>query len=157
VNCDLGIAAWGHSQGGLVAVMSANYDPRIRGAWATGYGGDARSMLSTHRLRVVNGEADTSNGTASVLNGITGLSPDLCPDPDQCLREDGSGWIIVRKAELADPANSSADHCWFDRRSCGDTTLSLEPTWVDASATRAYALESNADWLAATTLRTDLP
>jgi hypothetical protein len=157
VDCSLGIATWGHSQGGLVAMMAADYDERVRAAWATGYGGEKQVSLSKHRMRVVNGEADLNNGTAAVLNDITGLSPAMCPDPDHCLRDDGSGWVIVRKAELASPAISTADHCWFDRRACGDATLSLEPTWIDPSSKRAYALEANADWLATTARRTDLP
>lgn len=157
VDCALGVATWGHSQGGLVAMMAGNYDARVRAAWATGYGGEQQVTLSKHRMRVVNGEADLNNGTAAVLNAITGLTPAMCPDPDQCLRDDGSGWVIVRKAELADPMRSSADHCWFDRRACSDATLSLEPTWIDPSSTRAYALEANGDWLAHTARRTDLP
>jgi hypothetical protein len=150
VDCDLGVATWGHSQGGYVAVMAANFDARVRAAWATGYGGDASSTLSKHRLRVVNGEADTTNGTADVLNGTTGLSASECPDPNQCLREDGSGWIIVRKAELTDPVGSSADHCWFYKSACVDATFRLEPSWADPHSERTYALEPNADWVATT-------
>ena len=154
VDCELGIATWGHSQGAYVGVAAARLDPRVRAAWATGYGGDASSTLSPNRLRVVNGEADSSNGTADVLNMITGLTPADCPgDANECLRPDGSGWIIVRKSELADPDTSSADHCWFDKRACLDSTIALEPSWIDPSSTRAYALEANADWLVRTALR----
>ncbi len=153
VDCDLGIATWGHSQGGYVAVMAGNYEPRVRAAWATGYGGDASSKLSPHRLRVVNGEADTTNGTASVLNGITGLTAGDCPDPDQCLRSDGSGWIIVRKSALSDPASSSADHCWFYKAFCTASGFRLEPSWIDPLSTRSFAIEPNADWVASTVRR----
>jgi hypothetical protein len=153
VDCAKGIGTWGHSMGGYVAVMAGNYDSRVRAAWATGYGGDASSMLSTRRLRVVNGEADTTNGTAAVLNEITGLGPGECPDPDQCLRDDGSGWIIVRKSDLMDPVGSSADHCWFYKSSCGAPGFRLEPSWIDAESTRSFALEPNADWVAATVRR----
>jgi hypothetical protein len=152
VDCERGIATWGHSQGGYVAVMAANHDARIRAAWATGYGGDGQSRLPKDRLRVVNGEADLSNGTANVLHQITGLTPAACPDSDQCLRENGSGWVIVRKADLADPVGSTADHCWFYKASCGAPSFRLEPSWVDPLSERAYALEGNADWLAATAL-----
>jgi hypothetical protein len=130
--------------------MAYNQEPRVRAAWATGYGGDGAAKLSTQRLRVVNGEGDTSNGTAATLNMITGLTPALCPDPDQCLRADGSGWVIVRAKDLADPANSSADHCWFDKRHCSDSAVSLEPNWIDPASDKAFALERNADWLSAT-------
>ena len=158
VDCELGIATWGHSQGGFVGVAAANHDPRVRGAWATGYGGDADVRLSRHRLRVVNGEADTSNGTAATLNAITGLTAaDCAPDASVCLRADGSGWIIVRRSELADPASGSADHCWFDKRACLDGQLRLEPSWVDPASQRPYALELNADWLARTARDATLP
>jgi hypothetical protein len=152
VDCNLGIATWGHSQGAAVAIAAANYDPRVRGVWATGYGGNMESKISKHRVRVVNGENDQT----SKLDETTGLSKEACTGPDQCLREDGSGWIIVRKAQLADPESSTADHCWFDRRSCKSKTFVLEPTWVDPDSKAPYALESNADWLAATVKRTDL-
>jgi hypothetical protein len=151
VDCELGIATWGHSQGALVGLLAARFDARVRAAWTTGYGGDGRSTLSPNRLRVVNGEADTNNGTPEVLNSITGLSAADCPaGASTCLRPDGSGWIIVRRSELAAPESSSADHCWFDKRACLDSAIALEPTWVDRASTRAYAIEPNADWLART-------
>jgi hypothetical protein len=153
VDCDLGIAMWGHSQGAAVAAASANYDARVRAVWTTGYGGNMKTRLSPHRMRVVNGEDDQTGK----LGTTVGLTKDECTGADQCLRADGSGWIIVRKAQLADPERATADHCWFDRRACKDGTLSLEPTWVDPASKRPYALEANADWLAKTARRTDLP
>lgn len=148
VDCDLGLATWGHSQGAYVAAMTYNFDARVRAVWTTGYGGDAATQLPLNRLRVVNGEADSSNGTAAKLMMITGLTQTECPDPDQCLRANGSGWIIVRKSELADPATSSADHCWFDRPSCSANTITLEPNWIDPNSDKPFALERNADWVA---------
>ena len=154
VDCELGIATWGHSQGGYVAHMAHNREPRVRASWATGYGGDGAATLPHERLRVVNGEADAGdNGTAAKLSMITGLTAAECPDADQCLRADGSGWIIVRKSELAMPDTSTADHCWFDRPSCGASTVVLEPNWVDPASDKAFALEPNADWVAATVRR----
>jgi hypothetical protein len=153
VDCELGIATWGHSQGGYVAAMAYNHEPRVRAAWTTGYGGDGGATLPKERFRVVNGEADAvDNGTASKLSMIAGFSPDECSAPDQCLREDGSGWIIVRLSELAMPETSSADHCWFDRPSCG-AAIALEPNWVDPMSDKPFALELNADWVARTTRR----
>lgn len=154
VDCELGIATWGHSQGAYVAHKAHNLEPRVRAAWTTGYGGDAGSTLPHDRLRVVNGENDAAdNGTAAKLMMITGLTPAECPLPDRCLREDGSGWIIVRKSALAMPETSSADHCWFDRPSCGASMIALEPSWVDPASDEPFALEPNADWLAATARR----
>jgi hypothetical protein len=148
VDCDLGIAAWGHSQGGYVAATAYNLEPRIGAVWATGYGDSADATLPRDRLRVVNGEADLTNGMASTLNRVTDLTTDECPMPDRCLRTDGSGWIIVRASELAMPDTSTADHCWFDRPSCSATSVVLEPNWVDPLSDKAFALESNADWVA---------
>ena len=156
VDCSLGIATWGHSLGGYVAHMAFNSDARVRGSWATGYGGEASANLSKHRLRVVNGEADGQNGTASSLNVSTGLSAAECTQPDQCLRPDGSGWIIVRARELQNPG-ATADHCWFDRASCSATALVLEPSWIDPNSSKSFALEVNADWLARTVRNTQLP
>lgn len=154
VDCELGIATWGHSQGAYVAHMAHNREPRVRAVWTTGYGGDGAATLPVDRLRVVNGEADAGdNGTAAKLTMITGMNAEQCTEPDQCLREDGSGWIIVRKSELAMPETSSADHCWFDRPSCTASTIALEPNWVDPASDKEFALKANADWVAATTRR----
>lgn len=164
VNCDLGIATWGHSQGALMAHMAFNYDARVRAVWATGYGGDeeglfnplTRATLPDTRLRVVNGEFDVApSGTPQGLTAITGMTPSECPLDGrvQCLRPDGSGWIQVQKAALAAPDASSADHCWFDRRSCFDAAPVLEPNWVNPDSTQPFALETNADWVAATARR----
>lgn len=152
VDCDLGIATWGHSQGALVAHLAANSEPRVRAAWATGYGGDARATLPPNRFRVVNGEADTTNGMVVSLNATAGFTSADCPDDGrkECLRSDGSGWIIVQRADCQ---NATADHCWFDRKSCSDTNIVLEPNWVDPASTKAFALERNADWVAGTVRR----
>jgi hypothetical protein len=152
VDCELGIVTWGHSQGAYVAHMAANYEPRVRAAWLTGYGGEPKATLAKDRLRVVNAEGDTSNGTVAVLNQIAGFTSAECPDDGrgQCLRENGSGWIVVRRADCQ---VSSADHCWFDRKNCLDSVPVLEPNWVDPASTKAFALTSNADWVAATVRR----
>jgi hypothetical protein len=75
-----------------------------------------------------------------------------CPGDgrSECLREDGSGWIIVR---AADCVTSSADHCWFDKPSCLDGATMLEANWIDPASTKPFALERNADWVAATMRR----
>ncbi len=152
VDCDLGIATWGHSQGALVAHLAARAEPRVRAVWTTGYGGDARATLSPTRLRVVNGEGDTGNAVVSSLNTTAGFSDAECPDDGrkQCLRDDGSGWIIVQRADCQ---LSSADHCWFDKLTCADSAETLEPNWIDPASTKPFALETNADWVARTALR----
>lgn len=149
VDCTLGVATWGHSQGGLVAVLAHDYDDRVRAAWCTGYGGDGEPSLPRDRLRTVNGESDSS-GARETMDAVAGFDRDRCaPGAVTCLRDNGSGWILVRKQDLAAPERREAGHCWFDRDSCTTDTLELEPNWVDPVSDKAFALESNADWLAA--------
>ncbi|MET0286506.1 MAG: hypothetical protein ABW352_18635 [Polyangiales bacterium] len=147
VDCSLGVATWGHSQGGLIAHGAGNYDARVKATWTTGYSGRDDAKLPPDRLRVVNGEADQYNATLETLNKAAGTN---CPEGDSCLRADGSGWIRVRKAASA---QNSADHCWFDKRACSENTLNLEPNWFDPASTAAFSLEKNADWVAATVKR----
>lgn len=145
VDCDLGIATWGHSQGGAVAHLAPNHDPRVRAVWTTGYGGDMPSKLPVNRLRVLAGENE-NNGKPEILNKAAGFTPQECPDDGRshCLRADGSGWIIVRKADVA----TSADHCWFYRHTCWSAETFLEPSWTDPASTKPYAIAPNADWVA---------
>jgi hypothetical protein len=152
VDCALGIATWGHSQGGLIAHAAANYDSRVRAVWTTGYSGMDGNKLAKERFRAVNGEADTLNSPPDISNKTAGISAADCPGqgPDQCLRPDGSGWIVVRKSacEL-----SNADHCWFNKAGCSTNTETLEPNWVNPGSTAPFALEANADWVASTVAR----
>jgi hypothetical protein len=152
VDCNLGIATWGHSQGALVADLAANSDARVRAVWATGYGGDARATLPRSRFRLVNAEGDTGNAVVASLDQTAGFTTVECPDDGrkQCLRNDGSGWIIVEKKDCQ---LTSADHCWFDKLSCTDTPETLEPNWIDPASTKPFALEPNADWVAETVRR----
>jgi hypothetical protein len=95
------------------------------------------------------------NQLAAILNKLnkaSGMSASDCPDDgrDHCLRPDGSGWVVVRKSACV---SSSADHCWFDRRSCIDSAITLEPNWIDPHSASLFALEANADWVAATVAR----
>ena len=152
VDCDQGIATWGHSQGALVADLASRTEPRVRAAWTTGYGGDARTGLPRERFRLVNAEGDTSNALVPGLNGTACFTAAECPDDGrkECLRADGSGWILVTKADCQ---VSSADHCWFDKKTCADGPETLEPTWVDPHSRKSYGLENNADWMAKTAAR----
>jgi hypothetical protein len=72
VNCGLGIATWGHSQGGYLSHAARNHDERVRAAWATGYGGNTGFRLPAERLRMVNAEKDTANASTATLNKATG-------------------------------------------------------------------------------------
>jgi hypothetical protein len=119
--------------------------------WTTGYSGGSYP-LPNDRLRVVNGEADSMNGSWETIKSAAGYASGECPNNggSECLRSDGSGFVIVR---AADCVTSSADHCWFDRRSCGDGAITLEPNWTDPVSNEAFALETNADWVAETVAR----
>jgi hypothetical protein len=152
VDCARGIATWGHSQGAYVAHSAYDFDDRVRAAWLAGYGGDAQSTMPKNRLRVENGEGDTTNGQVATVNRVAGLTTAECPDDgrSQCFRADGSGWVIVR---AKDCVTSTADHCWFDKKTCTDSQVVLEPNWVDPASTKPFALESNADWVAKTVVR----
>ena len=151
VDCGKGIATWGHSQGALMAHAASQFEPRVRAVWATGYSGGSYPLPS-NRLRVVNGENDQMNGTWDTAKKAAGYSTGECPNNggSECFRSDGSGFAIVRKADCV---TSTADHCWFDRRSCGDNAISLEPNWTNAASTKTFALGANADWVAATVAR----
>src|SRR5690606_18603309 len=83
VDCNLGITTWGHSLGGAVALVAANYDRRVRAAWATGVNGVGDSVLPKNRIRIVNGSADSTpligwlvgnNNDASRLSAQTGVA-----------------------------------------------------------------------------------
>jgi hypothetical protein len=151
VDCDTAIATWGHSQGALMAHIASQFDARVHAVWTTGYSGGSYP-LPVNRLRVVNGAADSMNAAWDTVNSAAGFAAGECPNDGrtECLRPDGSGFILVEKQDCV---TSSADHCWFDRRSCADSAITLEPNWTDPASTKSFALESNADWVAATALR----
>jgi hypothetical protein len=152
VDCDRGIATWGHSQGALMAHIAADSDARVRAVWTTGYGGNTAAKLPVNRLRVVNAQADTMNSAHDTLTMAAGFSSAECPDDGrkQCLRADGSGFIIV---QTADCQLTAGDHCWFDKLSCTASGETLEPNWIDPKSTKPFALEPNADWLTRTLQR----
>jgi hypothetical protein len=152
VDCNLGVATWGHSQGGYVANRAHNDEPRVRATWLVGYGGDEQSTMPKNRIRIVNGENDTTNGQVATVNKVSGLTLAECPDDGRssCFRPDGSGWVIVR---AKDCVTSTADHCWFDKKTCTDSQVILEANWIDPVSTKPFALEPNADWVAATAAR----
>jgi hypothetical protein len=152
VDCDRGIATWGHSQGALMAHLAADADARVRAVWTTGYGGNAAAKLRVNRLRVVNAQGDTMNSAHDTLVMAAGFSDAECPDDGrkQCLRADGSGFIIVQTAACQ---LTAGDHCWFDKLSCTAAGETLEPNWIDPKSTEPFALESNADWLVRTLQR----
>ncbi len=149
VDCALGVVTWGHSLGGAVAVLAASVDRRVRAAWATGITGVTGSALPPNRLRVVNGSGAAiagvyANNGPPRLAAAPGVTPADCPSQqNQCLRPDGSGWILVQPAELS-PVRT-ADHCWFDNLSCQASGERVEPNF--ATGDSRISIASNADWL----------
>lgn len=153
IDCNLGIATWGHSLGGAVALVAANYDRRVRAAWATGVNGVGDSVLPKTRIRIVNGSADSTpligwiignNNDAARLSTQMGVTASDCPFQfNQCLRPNGSGWMLVQSVELS--PWRSADHCWFEKSKCTDQAMRLEPNFA-ANGWR-ISIAANADWL----------
>jgi hypothetical protein len=149
VDCSLGIATWGHSQGALISVDAAQYDHRVNAAFATGYASSSPApapTLAFNRIRLANGENDSPNNNTSYMNNAVGVTSQDCPGAvDQCLRPDGSGWILVRQAQLL---QNQADHCWFGKTSCSANNENLEPNWTPGT-TSPFSLAATANWLAA--------
>lgn len=148
VNCAAGIATWGHSQGAMIALTSSNYEKRVNAAFAMGYipfSGMPAPILPYNRIRLITAENDTGNNNTSTMSSVVGVSSQDCPgQTDQCLRADGSGWVLVRQAQLS---QNQADHCWFDKTSCSANYESLEPNWTPGNA-YVFSLSANANWLA---------
>src|SRR5690606_37308701 len=123
--------------GGAVALVAANYDRRVRAAWATGVNGVGDSVLPKNRIRIVNGSADSTpligwlvgnNNDATRLSAQTGVTAADCPwQFNQCLRPNGSGWILVQAVELSPWRN--ADHCWFEKSKCTDQAYRPVPNF----------------------------
>ena len=159
VDCDKGIATWGHSLGGAVAIAAKNTEPRVRAAWGTGVGGvkgadGAAPVLSKNRIRIVNGAKDEvpligwligNNNDTRRLSRELGLNNAVdCPgQKNQCLRADGSGWILVQADEVVPRRNP--DHCWFFRLNCLQASDFEEVNYISGSS--RISINANADWL----------
>jgi len=150
VNCDLGIATWGHSQGAMMAAMASSYDARVRAQWLTGLGDGlglrawVRRFMTPDRLRLVNGVDDFLAAFPAAMNTITGrnCSASPCLDPTT-----GSGWLMVQASDLAE---NQPDHCWFGQpNGCLSGESNLDPNWLTGS--REFAIGPSADWIVRTT------
>jgi len=159
VSCAAGIGVFGHSQGAEMALQAANYDKRVNAAFATGdssVAGMTHSM-AYNRIRLVNAEHDFLTGYTSSMYPLTGTYwLDCIGQSDECLRADGSGWIMVKQSQLTNPSlpfysQNGADHCWFFTRAC-DTGDVLEPKWTP-DATYPFSLAATADWLASAAVK----
>ena len=177
VDCGLGIAAHGFSQGSHIASLSKKYEPRVTGI--LGFGAGCRSVIfinpwfaaqglvydhsasSSHRCmqgtapastnptqtaqslyrdrsiyRVVSGINDEIFGHQQQMAAHTGYTE--CFTVTDCIKEDGSGFYLVRASE--NPQGDSDSHNFF--RNGGQMTQYFE------TGAYPWAMNPNLDWLA---------
>jgi hypothetical protein len=154
-DCSKGIVVGGFSQGSVLSILSKNYDSRVRAVYGMGAGvqystydlracvADGNRVLTSDRLRTVNGETDSfmggteSSGRTNFVQ-LTGLS---CTSTSaSCFRANGSGWYIVNHAESS---AGIADHCYMRQGGCNGTTL--DQKW--SAGTYDWSLGTNLQWL----------
>ncbi|WOB08250.1 hypothetical protein [Piscinibacter gummiphilus] len=154
-DCSKGVVTGGLSQGSIVSVLSRNYDSRIRASYGQGTGtnysiynlsscmNNGGHTQAADRIRIVNGESDsfvgpTASNVRTASQAITGLS---CGSSAlSCFRSNGSGWYIVKGAEVED---GSADHCYMLVGGC--TARTLDNGFKTGSA--AWQMDANQNWL----------
>lgn len=125
VDCSKGIVTGGLSQGSIISVLSKNTDSRVRASFGQGTGStytvaynlescmaDGKHKQTGDRIRIVNGERDmfvggTEATARSQAELVTGLK---CTGKQSCFRSNGSGWYIVKDAQVYD---LNADHCFM--------------------------------------------
>jgi len=108
--------------------------------------------MDRSRLRVVDSVGDFKLNLAPITPAdlilLTGATPpvDCADSPNQCLRADKSGWLLVG----ADVPGIGVGHCWFmNNAACGASLADRS----SAAAFRApnpelpYTLAANADWI----------
>jgi len=152
--CANGVVASGISQGGILAVLAANYAPRVQAVYALSAGayngagiGELACMekpntaIPANRLTIINGAQDPAFGSQSSVESATGIT---CPaGSTQCWSDDGSGagWYLVQPGETQ---SGTAGHCYIDIRGCNDH---FDPNWLPPSVSD-WSLAPNLDWLA---------
>jgi len=158
VKCSKGVVTSGVSQGGILAILAANYAP-VRAVFAMsvsdrnrvtfGFDVDLGSCLDkgvtaipSNRLMIVNGEDDLFFGGQEPLQNVSGY---VCPEGShQCWSPEGNGagWYIVQNWQTTD---GDADHCYMLTTGCGYSTP--EANWIHPS-TFNWSFKPNLDWLA---------
>lgn len=159
VDCDLGIAVAGFSQGANIAALSKNLEPRVRGAYLMGHGHRASNFmdssscqqaastaLGADEVRSINGEHDGFFGgvrerVRKQLELVTGAR---CAGAASCLQPDGGGYYVVEDGEVGD---RTADHCYFLDAADGYCSKfkGLDATWLRGDA--AWSMPTNLRWL----------
>ena len=127
-DCNKGVVTTGVSQGGVMALLAANFDGRVRATVARSAGAKVfepagaclaswNTAIAKDRLRVINGEMDTlfvdtwmqAPANPLVMNAVTGRSC-LLSTYDCLNNPNGSGWRRVGTWEVAD---GYPGHCYF--------------------------------------------
>jgi hypothetical protein len=157
----------GFSQGSVIATLAKNFDSRVRAAWALGVGvqyavfnlwacmANGNRTLPSDRLRAVNGQFDqfvgstilTPNAGRNQVQELTGFT--CGASAFSCLQSNGSGWYIVRDAEIN---GGQAEHCYMRqfRTNVIPLQCTLFPNLVNdqwRNGTAPWSLNSNLDWL----------
>lgn len=158
-DCGKGVVVAGFSQGSIAAILARNTDSRVKAVYGmgafphytSGYNmtrcmNNGKHVLANTRLRIVNGEMDIFGGSTarSVRSASTAVTGKGCgATAFSCLNGNGSGWIMVRNAEVKD---KSADHCYQRTPSdCFGSQNVLDANWK--SGTAPWALPANLNWL----------
>ncbi|GEM_PF-3017411 len=156
-DCSRGLAVLGHSQGGLIALLSADFEPRVR--WVNALGVTANPppdsadlacvepyirRLPSERLLAVCGDCDVffdgtrlnscDARTQGVTSGLQRLTDLRCGSSSSCLgKAPGSGarwgWIKVPSSRLRD---READHCYMFDQGCFGPP---DEAWLDDPST----------------------
>ena len=155
-DCSKGIVVSGFSQGANLATLAKDNDSRARAALVFGdvykpviYNlmaclQDSATVFTASQMRAISGEVDgfaggNSSNVRADLISVTGRS--CAASVWDCLQPDGSGWYMVKNAEVVD---GNADHCFLLDGGCG--TSSLDLSFSTGSA--AWSLDTGLAWLA---------
>lgn len=141
-DCDRGLAVFGHSQGGLIAILAADFAPQVRWVHAMGVTAHPPAVLKdldcvlpknrrlpAEQLLVACGDCDIffdgtrlnsctarSPGVSQGLENLTGMR---CASQQGCigLNDSGTrfGWIKIPGSKLRD---KEADHCYMFHQGC---------------------------------------
>lgn len=155
-DCNKGIVTAGFSQGANLATLGRNYESRARAVFAIGdvYKPatinlktclqDSATAFTANQMRAVSGEHDGfAGGTPdSVRADLITVTGQTCGTTVwDCLQLDGSGWYMVKDAQVAD---GTADHCFFLSGGCNMPDID-SVFWMGNTE---FSLDTNVAWLA---------
>ena len=136
-DCGRGIVVAGHSQGSLVALLAADFNPDVAAAVPTGTGYRLAGavpnfaeciveerVLPNDRVRAVTGASDPVwGGLDAKIQQLSAMTGEVCESSWDCTT-DGHGWHLIPDRAVAD---SDADHCFFAIGN--DCSEELDPAW----------------------------